>query len=41
MAEEHGSNLANRDGMFVIHTKIKPDVLRAAEFVEQRKESVN
>ena len=41
MAEEHASNLANRDRMFVIHTKIEPEVLRAAQFVEQRKEFVN
>ena len=40
-AEEEASNLANRDRMFVMHTKIEPEVLRVAGFVEQKKEVVN
>ena len=40
-AEEEASNLANRDRMFVVHTKIEPEVLRVAGFVEQKKEVVH
>jgi hypothetical protein len=40
-AEEEASNLANKDRMFVIHTKIDLEVLRVAGFVEQNKEVVH
>jgi hypothetical protein len=39
--EEEASNLANKDRMFVIHTKIELEVLRVAGFVEQNKEVVH
>jgi hypothetical protein len=40
-AEEEASNLANKDRMFVMHTKIELEVLRVAGFVEQNKEVVH
>jgi len=40
-AEEEASNLANKDRMFVIHTRIELEVLRVAGFVEQNKEVVH
>jgi hypothetical protein len=40
-AEEEASNLANKERMFVAHTKINPEVLRVAGFVDQDKEVVH
>lgn len=40
-AEEEASNLANKDRMFVMHTKIDLDVLRVAGFVAHNKEVVH
>lgn len=40
-AEEHASNLANKNLMFVVDTQIEPEVLRVAGFVEQKKVIVN
>lgn len=40
-AEEEASTLANKDQMFVMHTKIELAVLRVAGFVEQNKEVVH
>lgn len=39
--EEEASNLANKDQMFVMDTKIDLAVLRVAGFVEQNKEVVH
>jgi hypothetical protein len=40
-AEAQVSGLDNRDRTFVVQAKIEPVVLRAAEFVEQKKEYVH
>jgi hypothetical protein len=41
MADEQASNFANRDRMFMVESKIAGEVLRVAQFVEQKKEYVN
>jgi hypothetical protein len=40
-AEAQASGLDNRDRTFVVQATIEPMVLRAAEFVEQKKEYVH
>ena len=40
-AEEHASNLADKNRMFVMDTQIEPEVLTLAGFVEQKKAIVN
>jgi hypothetical protein len=40
-ADAQASSLNNRDQTFVVHATIQPVVLRAAGFVEQKKEYVH